>query len=115
MGGFWGQNRCTSPDSVLNIVEIVMEEHLEQSASARVGESIALAGVIAGTHRPWSWPPRYLFPRTDHVVIGGTFEVGVNDETADKAVCQGLVDHMNSGSSGDELRGALRQSHTFWV
>lgn len=38
----------------------------------------------------------YLFPRTDHVVIGGTFEVGVNDETADKAVCQGLVDHMKS-------------------
>jgi hypothetical protein len=30
------------------------------------------------------------------VVIGGTFEVGVNDETADKAVCQGLVDHMKS-------------------
>ncbi len=38
----------------------------------------------------------YMFPRADHVVIGGTFEVGVNDETADKAVCQDLVDHIKS-------------------
>jgi D-amino-acid oxidase len=38
----------------------------------------------------------YMFPRTDHLVIGGTFEVGVNDETADKGVCQGLVDHIKS-------------------
>jgi glycine/D-amino acid oxidase-like deaminating enzyme len=38
----------------------------------------------------------YMFPRTDHVVIGGTFDVGVNDETADKSVCQGLVDYMAS-------------------
>ena len=38
----------------------------------------------------------YMFPRSDHVVIGGTFEVGVNDETPDKAVCQGLVNHIAS-------------------
>jgi len=38
----------------------------------------------------------YMFPRTDHVVIGGTFERGVNNETPDKAVCQGLVDHIKS-------------------
>jgi D-amino-acid oxidase len=38
----------------------------------------------------------YMFPRTDRVVIGGTFEVGVNDEIADKSVCQGLVDYMAS-------------------
>jgi glycine/D-amino acid oxidase-like deaminating enzyme len=38
----------------------------------------------------------YMFPRTDHVVIGGTFEVGVNDEIPDKSVCQGLVDHIAS-------------------
>ncbi len=38
----------------------------------------------------------YMFPRADHVVIGGTFEVGVTDETADKAVCQSLVDHIKS-------------------
>jgi glycine/D-amino acid oxidase-like deaminating enzyme len=38
----------------------------------------------------------YMFPRADHVVIGGTFEVGVNDETVDKFVCQGLVDHIKS-------------------
>jgi glycine/D-amino acid oxidase-like deaminating enzyme len=38
----------------------------------------------------------YMFPRADHVVIGGTFELGVNDETPDKAVCQGLVDHIAS-------------------
>ncbi|MGA8497083.1 MAG: FAD-dependent oxidoreductase [Xanthobacteraceae bacterium] len=38
----------------------------------------------------------YMFPRADHVVIGGTFELGVNDEMPDKAVCQGLVDHIAS-------------------
>jgi glycine/D-amino acid oxidase-like deaminating enzyme len=38
----------------------------------------------------------YMFPRADHVVIGGTFESGVNNETADPAVCQGLVDHIAS-------------------
>jgi len=38
----------------------------------------------------------YMFPRADHLVIGGTFEVGVNDETPDKAVCQDLVNHMKS-------------------
>jgi D-amino-acid oxidase len=38
----------------------------------------------------------YMFPRTDHVVIGGTFEHMVNDETPDKSVCQGLVDAIAS-------------------
>jgi D-amino-acid oxidase len=38
----------------------------------------------------------YMFPRTDRVVIGGTFESGVNNETPDKAVCKSLVDHMKS-------------------
>jgi D-amino-acid oxidase len=38
----------------------------------------------------------YLFPRSDHVVIGGTFEVGVNNETTNRATCQGLVDHIKS-------------------
>jgi len=38
----------------------------------------------------------YMFPRADHVVIGGTFEVGVNDETPDPKVCKGLVDHIAS-------------------
>jgi D-amino-acid oxidase len=38
----------------------------------------------------------YMFPRGDHVVIGGTFEVGVNNETPDPTVCQGLVDHIAS-------------------
>jgi D-amino-acid oxidase len=38
----------------------------------------------------------YMFPRADHVVIGGTFELGVNNETPDPHVCQGLVDHMAS-------------------
>ncbi len=38
----------------------------------------------------------YMFPRADHVVIGGTFEVGVNNETPDPTVCQGLVDHIAS-------------------
>jgi hypothetical protein len=37
-----------------------------------------------------------MFPRADHVVIGGTFELGVNDETVDKAVCQDLVRHIKS-------------------
>jgi D-amino-acid oxidase len=38
----------------------------------------------------------YMFPRTDHVVIGGTFEVGVNDTKPSKSVCRGLVDHIKS-------------------
>jgi D-amino-acid oxidase len=38
----------------------------------------------------------YMFPRADHVVIGGTFEVGVNNETPDKSVCQDLVRHIAS-------------------
>ncbi|MFD0886018.1 FAD-dependent oxidoreductase [Streptosporangium algeriense] len=38
----------------------------------------------------------YMFPRSDHVVIGGTFERFVNNEIPDKAVCQGLVDHIAS-------------------
>jgi glycine/D-amino acid oxidase-like deaminating enzyme len=38
----------------------------------------------------------YMFPRADHVVIGGTFEVGVSDEIPDKSVCQDLVDHIAS-------------------
>ena len=36
----------------------------------------------------------YMFPRSDHVVIGGTFEVGVNDEIPDKTVCEGLLGHI---------------------
>ena len=38
----------------------------------------------------------YMFPRTDHVVIGGTFEVGLCDETPAKAVCHQLVQHIAS-------------------
>jgi glycine/D-amino acid oxidase-like deaminating enzyme len=38
----------------------------------------------------------YMFPRADHVVIGGTFKMGLDDETPDKAKCQGLVDHIAS-------------------
>jgi D-amino-acid oxidase len=38
----------------------------------------------------------YLFPRSDHVVIGGTFESGIDNETAGETTCQGLVDHMAS-------------------
>ena len=38
----------------------------------------------------------YMFPRGDHVVIGGTFEMGVDNETIDQAACRGLVDHIRS-------------------
>jgi len=38
----------------------------------------------------------YMFPRADHVVIGGTFEVGVSSETPNKSVCKGLVNHIAS-------------------
>jgi D-amino-acid oxidase len=38
----------------------------------------------------------YMFPRADHVVIGGTFEEGVNNEVPSKNVCKGLVDHIAS-------------------
>jgi len=52
----------------------------------------------------------YLFPRADHVVIGGTFEVGVCNETADKATCQGLVDHIK-GQFGKGPPVALAEIH----
>jgi D-amino-acid oxidase len=38
----------------------------------------------------------YMFPRADHVVIGGTFESGVNDEIPNKSDCQDLVNHIAS-------------------
>jgi glycine/D-amino acid oxidase-like deaminating enzyme len=36
----------------------------------------------------------YLFPRSDAVVIGGTFEQGVEDTTANPVRCQKLVDDL---------------------
>jgi D-amino-acid oxidase len=36
----------------------------------------------------------YLFPRADAVIIGGTFEEGIEDPTPDPGGCQELVDHM---------------------
>jgi glycine/D-amino acid oxidase-like deaminating enzyme len=38
----------------------------------------------------------YMFPRADHLVIGGTFEVGVTSEVPNKSVCRGLVNHIAS-------------------
>jgi glycine/D-amino acid oxidase-like deaminating enzyme len=38
----------------------------------------------------------YMFPRADHLVIGGTYESGVNDEIPDKAACRHLVDVIAS-------------------
>jgi glycine/D-amino acid oxidase-like deaminating enzyme len=38
----------------------------------------------------------YMFPRADHVVIGGTFESGVNNEIPNKSECQDLVRHIAS-------------------
>jgi hypothetical protein len=38
----------------------------------------------------------YMFPRIDHVVIGGTYEEGVNNETVDKARCKDLVEQVAS-------------------
>ena len=36
----------------------------------------------------------YLFPRSDHVVIGGTYEPDLADETASQAVCKNVVKYM---------------------
>ncbi len=36
----------------------------------------------------------YLFPRSDHVVIGGTYQEHVNNETPDKALCKLLVHYL---------------------
>jgi D-amino-acid oxidase len=38
----------------------------------------------------------YMFPRTDHVVIGGTFESCMNNETANKARVKSLVSYLAS-------------------
>jgi glycine/D-amino acid oxidase-like deaminating enzyme len=52
----------------------------------------------------------YLFPRGDHVVIGGTFEVGVDNETPDPKVCKGLVDHVAS-EFGKASRTPMSNTH----
>ncbi|GAA3592267.1 FAD-dependent oxidoreductase [Nonomuraea rosea] len=36
----------------------------------------------------------YMFPRSDAVIIGSTFEVGVDNETIDPAKCKSLVRHI---------------------
>jgi D-amino-acid oxidase len=36
----------------------------------------------------------YLFPRSDHVVIGGTYEENVADEDVSQAVCKNVVKYM---------------------
>jgi hypothetical protein len=38
----------------------------------------------------------YMFPRSDHVVIGGTFEENIANEVPSQAVCKGLVNHIAS-------------------
>jgi D-amino-acid oxidase len=38
----------------------------------------------------------YLFPRSDHVVIGGTYEPENTDETPDPSVCRSVVKYMAS-------------------
>jgi D-amino-acid oxidase len=52
----------------------------------------------------------YMFPRADHVVIGATFEENVDTETADPAVCKGLVQHMAS-LFGQAVPRALPEIH----
>ncbi|MGS2615472.1 FAD-dependent oxidoreductase [Micromonospora sp. LZ34] len=36
----------------------------------------------------------YMFPRSDHVVIGGTYQEHLNNETPDKALCKVLVHYL---------------------
>ena len=38
----------------------------------------------------------YLFPRSDHVVIGGTYEENVADETVSQTVCKNVVKYMEA-------------------
>jgi hypothetical protein len=38
----------------------------------------------------------YLFPRSDHVVIGGTYEPDHSDETPSASVCKDVVKYMAS-------------------
>jgi D-amino-acid oxidase len=38
----------------------------------------------------------YMFPRGDAVVIGGTFDEGLNSEVPNKAKCKSLVEHIKS-------------------
>ncbi|HEY2247589.1 MAG TPA: FAD-dependent oxidoreductase [Bradyrhizobium sp.] len=52
----------------------------------------------------------YMFPRSDHVVIGGTFETGVNDEIPNKAKCRELVDYM-AGLFGKKPRIPMPDDH----
>jgi D-amino-acid oxidase len=52
----------------------------------------------------------YLFPRHDHLVIGGTFEEGVNDERVEKSKCECLVRHM-AANFGQETARAMPDYH----
>ena len=38
----------------------------------------------------------YLFPRSDHVVIGGTYEPDLSDETPSQTVCKDILKYMAS-------------------
>jgi hypothetical protein len=38
----------------------------------------------------------YLFPRSDHVVIGGTYEPDLSDEIPSQTVCKDIVKYMAS-------------------
>jgi len=52
----------------------------------------------------------YMFPRADHVVIGGTYDEGVNSEIPSKSACQGLVDHIK-GLFGKGPMTELPENH----
>jgi D-amino-acid oxidase len=34
----------------------------------------------------------YVFPRADHVVVGGSWESGITDATPDPTICQGILE-----------------------
>ena len=51
----------------------------------------------------------YLFSRSDHVVIGGTFEVGVNNRPS--CSCRRVFPLRGAHAAGDELQ--KRRIHAF--
>ena len=57
-----------------------------------VGETPNLAARLQGVAEPG----QVVVSGSTRRLLGGTFELGVNDEIPDKAVCQGLVDHIAS-------------------
>ena len=52
----------------------------------------------------------YVFPRADHVVVGGSYEVNVNDETPDPKRCEDIRRMAEDAFAGRPLAPEYRNA-----